>query len=144
MGEYKTVENARRKRNERERKKSERNYKPTAVLPPIRQVSMHDWPFWLSGRFGRHGGPASLGVYAAEGGRQLLTHPVCQRLDPLDQVFLWDQVLGGEHYQSAKAWERPNSVVQVDRVIGHPCLVVCPRHADGSEVEWRRTKGFSN
>ena len=51
MGEYMTVENARRKRNERERKKSERNYKPTAVLPPIRQVSMHDWPFWLSGRF---------------------------------------------------------------------------------------------
>ena len=36
--------------------------------------------------FGRHGGPASLGVHAAEGGRQLLKHPVCQRLDPPDRV----------------------------------------------------------
>ena len=50
--------------------------------------------------FGRHGGPASLGVHAAEGGRQLLKHAVCQRLDPPDRVFLWDQVLGGERHQA--------------------------------------------
>ena len=36
---------------EREKENIERNYyKPIAVLPPIRQLSMHDWPFYLAGR----------------------------------------------------------------------------------------------
>ena len=49
--DYKTDASRRRKENQREREKSERNYRPIAVLPPISQMSMHDWPFSLTGRF---------------------------------------------------------------------------------------------
>ena len=47
---------------------------------------------WTPIRSKRRLGMPFLGVYGAEGGRQLLKHPVCQRLDPPDRVFVRDQV----------------------------------------------------